>query len=140
MDLPISDFGTQALQRLQQREEILQICYWYQGEGLGDVFTPQSIMAFLQADPAQVAGTFAALVAGGDFARSDRGFAFTPEGKRTAARMFVEGFTDFQQPGHGECVDGCCEGDEPCDARHLNCDHPTPFRQPSRGFVCDTPP
>ena len=27
-----------ALERLVNREEILQICYWYQGEGLGDIY------------------------------------------------------------------------------------------------------
>ena len=29
-----------ALDRLIQREEVLQICYWFQGEGLGDIYTP----------------------------------------------------------------------------------------------------
>lgn len=137
--MPDPEAGERALDRLKQREEILQICYWYQGEGLGSVFTPQSVMAFLQASPSRVAETFNELVESGDFQRADRGYEFTPDGKRKAARMFVEGFTDFQQPGHGECVDGCCEGDEPCDAQHLNCDHATPYRQPSRGLVCDGP-
>ena len=29
-----------ALDRLVNREEVLQICYWCEGEGFGDVFSP----------------------------------------------------------------------------------------------------
>jgi hypothetical protein len=124
--------GVDAFDRLKQREEILQICYWYQGEGLGASFTPQSVMAFLQADPASVTEAFEQLTRDGDLRHGERGFEFTPEGKRRAARMFVEGFTDFQQPGHGECQYGCCEGDEPCNANHTNCDHLKPTWQANR--------
>ncbi len=107
--------GADALERLREREEILQIGYWYQGEGLGTLLTPQAVLPFLQADSKRLADTFEALVESGDFLRCDNGYDFTPEGKRKAARMFTETFTDFQQPGHGECVDGCCDGDEPCE-------------------------
>ncbi len=135
---PGAEAGNRALRRLQEREEILQICYWYQGEGLGPDFTPQSVMAFLQADLARVAETFETLVADGEFQRAGRAYAFTPDGKRKAARMFVESFTEFQQPGHGECQDGCCDGEEPCNASHTNCDHTTPYRQVGR-LACDAP-
>jgi hypothetical protein len=114
--------GAEALERLRQREEILQIGYWFQGEGLGSVLTPQAVLPFLQADPCRIAETFEALVESGDFERGDRGYDFTPDGKRKAARMFTESFTDFQQPGHGECVDGCCDGDEPCET-HSHAGH-----------------
>ena len=107
--------GADALERLREREEILQIGYWYQGEGLGPVLTPQAVLPFLKADSKRLADTFEALVESGDLLRCDKGYDFTPEGKRKAARMFTETFTDFQQPGHGECVDGCCDGDEPCE-------------------------
>ena len=107
--------GADALERLKQREEILQISYWFQGEGLGTTLTPQAVLPFLQADASRLAETFEALVESGDLRRLDAGYDFTPEGKRKAARMFTETFTDFQQPGHGECVDGCCDGDEPCE-------------------------
>ncbi len=107
--------GADALERLMAREEILQIGYWYQGEGLGTVLTPQAVLPFLQADSKRLADTFEALVESGDLSRCDNGYDFTADGKRKAARMFTETFTDFQQPGHGECVDGCCDGDEPCE-------------------------
>ncbi len=119
--------GADALERLKEREEILQIGYWYQGEGLGTTLTPQAVLPFLQANPARLAETFEALVESGDLRRLEGGYDFTPEGKRKAARMFTETFTDFQQPGHGECVDGCCDGDEPCEthahAGHVHAHH-----------------
>ena len=107
--------GADALERLKEREEILQIGYWYQGEGIGTTLTPKAVLPFLQANPSRLAATFEALVESGDLRRLEGGYDFTPEGKRKAARMFTETFTDFQQPGHGECVDGCCDGDEPCE-------------------------
>ena len=111
--------GADALERLREREEILQIGYWFQGEGLGTVMTPRAVLPFLQADNERLADTFEALVESGDLLRSSDGYDFTPEGKRKAARMFTETFTDFQQPGHGECVDGCCDGDEPLSLIHI---------------------
>ncbi len=113
-----SDAGQEALARLKEREEVLQICYWFQGEGLGDVFSPQAVMPFLTSDAALVADTFEQLADEGALMRLDRGYGFAAKGKRTAARMFVETFTEFQQPGHGECQDGCCDGDEPCARAH----------------------
>ncbi len=117
--------GADALERLKEREEILQISYWYQGEGLGTTLTPQAVLPFLQANPARLAETFEALVESGDLSRFGSGYDFTPNGKRKAARMFTETFTDFQQPGHGECVDGCCDGDEPCET-HAHTGHAHP--------------
>ncbi len=75
---------TESVERLKQREEILQICYWYQGEGLGDWFMPQSVMAFLQADAASVAEAFEGLARDGDLHRGERGFEFTA--RASAAR------------------------------------------------------
>ncbi len=117
--------GADALERLKESEEILQIGYWYQGEGIGTTLTPQAVLPFLQANPARLAETFEALVESGDLRRFGSGYDFTPEGKRKAARMFTETFTDFQQPGHGECVDGCCDGDEPCET-HAHTGHAHP--------------
>ncbi len=126
-DSPLSDPGAEALMRLKEREEILQIGYWFQGEGLGSTLTPQAVLPFLQSDPGRVADTFDALVANGDLARGADGYNFTPDGRRKAARMFTETFTEFQQPGHGECQDGCCDGEEPCATHaHAHAGHSHP--------------
>ncbi|WP_270933184.1 hypothetical protein [Falsiroseomonas oryzae] len=104
-----------ALDRLQAREEIMQICYWYQGEGFGERFSPAAVMPFLNLDRALVADIFEALAADGTMEKSFGTYAFTAGGKRGAGRLFVETFTEFQTGTHGECTAGCCEGDEVCD-------------------------
>ena len=104
-----------ALARLVEGEEVLQICYWYQGEGLGDRFSPQAVMPFLQSDPDLVAETFESLAATGDLARDGNAYVFTDKGRRKAGRMFFDTFTEFQQGGHGECHAGCCDEDENCE-------------------------
>lgn len=108
--------GRAALVRLREREEVLEICFWYQGEGLGSTFTPALVVPFLNSDPISVATAFEALVAEGSLALAPEGdrYQLTSVGKRQAGRMFTETFVEFQQPGHGECQDGCCDGDEPC--------------------------
>jgi hypothetical protein len=106
--------GRTALDRLREREEVLEICFWYQGEGLGSVFTPALVLPFLNTATSALAETFEALVADGSLLREGNGYALTPSGKRQAGRTFTETFVEFQQPGHGECQDGCCDGDENC--------------------------
>lgn len=114
-DVPEAPARGDALDRLQAREEVLQICYWYQGEGFGDRFTPAAVMPFVNIERNVVAEIFDTLAAEGQFERAGNGFAFSGDGKRKAGRLFVETFTEFQTGTHGECTAGCCEGDEVCD-------------------------
>lgn len=107
--------GSGALEALILREEVLQICFWYQGEGFGDRFTAAAVMPFLQSDPEAVAATLAELAAEGELSVDGAAYRFTEEGRRKAGRMFAETFTDFQMGTHGECNAGCCDGDEVCD-------------------------
>jgi hypothetical protein len=103
-----------ALDRLIEQEDVLQICYWYQGEGFGDRFTPAAVTPFLKGD-SDVADTFHRLTEAGDLQRDGAEWVFTAEGRRKAGRMFFETFTEFQQASHGECNAGCCDGEEVCD-------------------------
>ena len=45
-------------------------------------------------------------------------YKFTDTGLKLAGKLFVETFQEMQQPGHYECHDGCCEGDD-----HSKCKH-----------------
>lgn len=101
-----------ALERMANREEVLQICYWYEGEGFGSAFTASELQAFLNCQPEAVESAFADLEARGRLRAADGGFRFTEEGRREAARLFSETFADFQRPAHGECEAGCCDGDD----------------------------
>ncbi|MEQ9473786.1 hypothetical protein [Marinovum algicola] len=109
------DTDAQALDRLIEQEDVLQICYWYQGEGFGESFTPLAVLPFLKSGEGDVAKTFERLAEGGDLRRDGGAYVFTATGRRKAGRMFFETFTEFQQASHGECNAGCCDGDEPCD-------------------------
>lgn len=105
---------------LARREEVLEICYWFRGEGFGDTFTPPALKTFLPYPEPEIAQWLDTLARQGQLAVADggRGFVFTPAGLKHAARLFADGFTDFQGGGHGECPDGCCDGDD-----HSRCSH-----------------
>lgn len=107
--------ATEALERLRAREEVLQICYWYQGEGFGDRFTPATVQPFLPMDRTALAEILAALAGEGALAQDGDGYRFTAEGKRRAGRLFVDAFAEFQTGTHGECTAGCCDEDGACD-------------------------
>lgn len=111
-----------ALASLIVREEVLQICYWYQGEGFGAVFAAAALQPFLTSSSAQIAAALDDLVGFNLLAPAEGGFVFTEAGRREAARLFADAFADFKQGGHGECPDGCCEGmgDE---FDHSKCNH-----------------
>ena len=107
--------GSSALDRLVEREEVLQICYWYQGEGLGDIYNPALLAPFLNRPPQTIAATLRELAQHGDLesvALPTVGYRLTATGKKKAGLAFAESFADFQKASHGECDAGCCDGDD----------------------------
>jgi hypothetical protein len=105
---------SEALTRLVNREEVLQICYWYQGEGFGERYDAAVLRPFLNCDEAAIAIALRELAERGDLQALDgaNAYGFTDSGKREAGRLFADGFADFQKQGHGECDAGCCDGDD----------------------------
>ncbi len=104
-----------AIERMRVREDVLQICYWYLGEGFGERFTPDAVLPFLQSERALVVDVFDRLVEDGSLTAEASGYVFRDQGRREAARLFADSFTEFQQAGHGECVAGCCDEEGDCD-------------------------
>lgn len=105
--------GDVALARLVNREEVLEIGYWYQGEGFGDVFDAQVLLPFLKHDAETIAAVLLDLSAAGDLLPAGTGgYCFSEQGRRKAGRLFAEHFADLQKPTHGECEAGCCDGDD----------------------------
>jgi len=104
----------EALTRLVNREEVLQICYWYQGEGFGERYDAAVLRPFLNCDEAAIAVALRELAERGELQVLDgaTAYGFTDSGKREAGRLFADGFADFQKQGHGECDAGCCDGDD----------------------------
>ena len=113
--------ASDALSRLKEREEVLQICYWYEGEKLGPTLDAAAVLPFMTSDPDLVREMFDLLVAEGDLEPAARGYAFTEEGRKKAARLFADAFTEFQLGAHGECTAGCCDEDgEACEHGHAH--------------------
>lgn len=104
--------GNEALARMATREEVLQICYWFQGEGFGDAYDTPLLQPFLQCDAAAIGCALDELVALGHLRPQGGSYVFTEPGRREAGRLFADGFADFQKQGHGECDAGCCDGDD----------------------------
>lgn len=106
---------TSDLNRLVNREEVLEICYWYQGEGFGDVYNPERIKPFLHCAPDAIEDSLAELHQQGFMAITTgviTGYRFTESGKKKGGRLFADSFADFQKGSHGECAAGCCDGDD----------------------------
>ena len=104
---------TPALQRLVDREEVLQICYWFQGEGFGERFEAAVLRPFLNCEERAIHIAIDELVACAALEpAAGGGYRFTAKGRSEAARLFADGFADFQKQGHGECDAGCCDGDD----------------------------
>ena len=106
------DPAREALASLVNREEVLQICYWFQGEGFGDRYEAGLLRPFLQCDEAAITIALRELATQGDLQADDGRYRFTDKGRREAGRLFADDFSDFQKQGHGECDAGCCDGDD----------------------------
>ncbi len=105
-----------ALSRLVKREEVLEICYWYQGEGMGDVYSAQVLEPFLACPGASIQSALQELAAQGLLdpvaAIPVPTYRLSAVGTKAAGRLFAESFADFQHASHGECEAGCCEEDD----------------------------
>ena len=115
MNTVISKQENSALDRLVDREEVLQICYWYQGEGLGEVYNPSLLGPFLNRAPQTIMSALQELARQKllePVAAPTPGYRLTATGKKKAGQLFAESFSDFQKASHGECDAGCCDGDD----------------------------
>lgn len=104
------------------REEVLQICYWYQGEGFGDRYDAAVLRPFLNCNVPVIEVALRELKALGALQQEEGRYRFTDRGRQEAGRLFAEGFADFQKQGHGECDAGCCDGDD-----HSQCGEECPL-------------
>ncbi len=104
--------GSNALERLVDREEVLQICYWHEGEGFGDTFTAPELKTFLNCEIEAIEIAMAELAQSEYLEAVGRGYRFTHPGRKEGGRLFADGFADMQKAAHGECEAGCCDGDD----------------------------
>ncbi len=104
-----------ALDRLVNREDVLQICYWCEGEGFGDIFSPAILSPFLNFEQSAISAALNELETDGllkEISTTAGSYSFTDKGRKQGGRLFGDTFADYARQGHGECADGCCDGDD----------------------------
>jgi hypothetical protein len=105
---------------LALRDEVLELLYWLEGEGIVGSATPAAMARFLTCAEPELCRTLDALVGRGDAVVDDASgeYRLTPVGRHEAARRFAEEFAPLLSQGHGECNDPDCdclhEGPEAC--------------------------
>jgi len=106
--------ATEPLEDLKRRDEILQIMFWLQGEGLGPDVAPADILRFVD-DEGAVRATLGQLVDDGyaellsDAAGSPR-YRLTAFGMQEGRRRFLDEFEPYlARHAHGECGAADCD-------------------------------
>jgi hypothetical protein len=103
----MSDERTNPIAR---RDQLLELLYWLEGEGIPGTATVAGMARFLTSAPEEVRDVVERLVARGDVEPSgDSEYRLTVTGKREAARRFAEEFAGMTGQGHGECTDPDCD-------------------------------
>ena len=109
----------QEINELLNKEEVLEICYWYKGEGFGEIFSAKALSPFLNLETEKVDLILEDLCSSGTMIKLSQGqYKLTSIGMKKGGKLFIDSFQEMQQPGHYECLDGCCDGDD-----HSKCSH-----------------
>ena len=117
---------------IAREDELLELLYWFEGEGFGGVASLDGIVRFTNLTEPLVRRTLDRLVARGDVALAMvRGteYRLTDTGRREAARRFAAEFAPLLSQGHGECSDPNCDchtsegGAAECHARQHRAAH-----------------
>ena len=96
---------------IARRDEMLELLYWLEGEGIRGSATRPGITRFLARPAGEVRETLDALVRRGDVTldAATGEYRLTDPGRREAARRFAEEFAPLLRQGHGECNDPACD-------------------------------
>ena len=99
-------------QDIARRDEMLELLYWFEGEGLGASATLAGMTRFLAHPEEVVRATLADLRHQGyviEHPGTTVEFRLTDTGRREAARRFADEFSSLITQGHGECNDPTCD-------------------------------
>lgn len=115
---------TNPLDDIFWRDEILQILFWFRGEGLGEAVTARDLVSFLGAEETLVEHHLGRLAEDGYVSRSEDAparFQLTPWGVEEGGRRFADEFAGLTGQAHGECNNPNCScqtlGPEACASR-----------------------
>ena len=117
---------------IAREDELLELLYWFEGEGFGGVASLDGIVRFTNLTEPLVRVTLESLLARGHVSLDvDRGeeYRLTEPGRKEAARRFAAEFAPMLSQGHGECSDPNCDchtsegGAAECHARQHRAAH-----------------
>lgn len=102
-----------AVDALFWREEILQVLYWMEGEGLADAVPFNRLLSLLNTTPENLLSHLEKNISAGYLKSEDEiitensAVQLTPAGKKEAGGIFRNAFEGMQKAGHGECGPDC---------------------------------
>lgn len=102
---------------IAREDELLELLYWFEGEGFGGVATVATMARFTTLDEELVRRTLERLQKRGDIAvvevsgasSATEEYRLTETGRREAAQRFAAEFAPMLSQGHGECSDPDCD-------------------------------
>lgn len=125
----MGDIEKSSLRALFWKDEILQILYWMNGEGLGSEVPVVQVLSLLQTNEANLLYHISKLVEEGVLEASTKDIGpgtliqLASSSTKEAGRRFADAFQGYQKAGHGECGPDCefCYG--PNGQKLENCVH-----------------
>ena len=99
------------LDAIRWRDELLQILYWFRGEGFGEAVAAHEIVPFLGAEEVVVRQHLDHLSEDGYVRRIEGApvrYRLTEWGAREGGRRFADEFAGLTGQAHGECNDPKC--------------------------------
>jgi hypothetical protein len=96
------------LRQVYWRDEILQLLFWIEGEGLGSEIDLETMDRFLGPESEIAALHLDRLVREDYLVRRPSGrFALADRGRSEGSRLFAEEFAALSAPSHGQCGAEC---------------------------------
>jgi hypothetical protein len=95
---------------IARRDELLELLYWFEGEGFRGAASFDAIVRFLAQPAADVRATLDDLLRRGEVTEdaATGEYRLTEAGRREGARRFADEFAPLLGRGHGECNDPDC--------------------------------
>lgn len=97
---------------IARRDEMLELLFWFEGEGLQASATLDGMTRFMAHPEAEVEATLADLVSRGyviGLGGTTKEYRLTETGRKEASRRFKDEFAELLSQGHGECNDPACD-------------------------------
>lgn len=98
--------------RIARRDEMLELLFWFEGEGMGSSATLPAMARFLVREESMVHEILGDLVTRGlvvEAAGDPPEYLLTDVGRVEAGRRFAAEFSELLSQGHGECNDPTCD-------------------------------